>query len=143
MTEELEAKVSELETQVETVTKERDENAQKVQEAEVEKAKSEFNAKIEAALAETDLPEIAKERVRAKFVGEFYVRSDEALAENIKEERDYIAELGDLGKVKGMGESTPNTEAVQVAALGKLHEAVKVSHPDFTEAQIDKYITAR
>ena len=42
-----------------------------------------------------------------------------------------------------MGESTPNTEAVKEAALSKLREAVKVSHPDFTEAQIDKYISAR
>jgi hypothetical protein len=140
MSEELQAKVVELETQVETVTKERDESLEKVKEAETEKAKATAQAVITTAIAEADLPAPAKARLTARFTD---ATSDEGLAEAIQAEKDYIAELGDLGKVKGMGESTPNTEAVQEAAIGKLREAVKVSHPNFTEAQIDKYIAAR
>ena len=140
MTEELQAKVVELETQVETVTKERDEQLEKVKEAETEKAKATAQAVITTAIAEAELPAPAKARLTARFAD---ATSDEGLAEAIQTEKDYIAELGDLGKVKGMGESTPSTEAVKEAAIGKLREAVKVSHPNFTEAQIDKYIAAR
>ena len=140
MTEELQAKVSELEAQVETVTKERDEQLEKVKEAETEKAKATAQAVITTAIAEAELPAPAKARLTARFTD---ATSDEGLAEAIQAEKDYIAELGDLGKVKGMGESTPSTEAVKEAAIGKLREAVKASHPDFTEAQVDKYIAAR
>jgi len=133
---ELEERVKELEGQVTTVTTERDELQGKITEAEKERAKAEAQASIKEAVDKAELPSAAKERLLERYKD---TETAEGIAEAIKSEVDYIAKLSEAGKVKGLGGSTPNPEKDTNA----LRESVKKLHPEYTDAQVETFVTRR
>ena len=107
MTVELEAKITELTTQVETLTTERDSLKEAAEKAEKDKAIAEAQAVIKEAVDKAELPTAAKERLVERFKD---AESADGIEAAIKSEVDYIAKLSEAGKVKGLGGSTPNPE---------------------------------
>ena len=99
---ELEEKVQELQTNIDTLTKERDELQAKITEAEKAERVAEAKSLIDEAISKSELPDAAKARLSEKFAG---AESAEGIEEAIKDEADYIAKLSEAGKVKGLGES--------------------------------------
>ena len=139
MPEVFEAQVKTLTEEKATALKERDEAQAQIKTAEDEKAKAEAKAVIEAAITEATLPDPSKARLRAQFAE---ATSAEGVAEAVKSEQDYIAELGGLGKVTGMGESKAKGED-NTEELDKLRESTKRAFPEWTEAQVEKYLIGR
>jgi len=82
------------------------------------------------------LPSAAKERLLERYKD---TETAEGIAEAIKSEVDYIAKLSEAGKVKGLGGSTPNPEKDTNA----LRESVKKLHPEYTDAQVETFVTRR
>ncbi len=104
---ELEEKVKELEANIETLTKGRDELKGKIAEAEKAKAKADAQAIIKEAVGKAELPDAAKTRLLERFKD---AETADGIVEAIKAEADYIAALKESGKVKGMGGQQPNSE---------------------------------
>ena len=104
---ELEARVTELEGQIDTLTTERDGLKTKMDEAVKEKAKAEAQATIKEAVDKAELPDAAKERLIERFKD---AESAEGIEEAIKSEVDYIAKLSEAGKVKGLGVTKSDPE---------------------------------
>ena len=136
MTEDKDAQIATLEKAVETVTAERDELLTKAQEAEKEREKAEAKAVIDTAIAEADLPAPAKKRLSKQFEG---ATSDEGLTEAIAQEKEYIAEVTEGSGVKGMGPTTPDSEADKKA----LRETWANTHPEWNEKQVDIAVRGR
>jgi len=105
---ELTEKVKELETNIVTLTTERDELKVKITEAEKAKAKADAQAIIKEAVAKAELPDAAKARLTNQFKD---AEKADGVAEAIKAESEYINALKEAGKVKGMGANKPDTEA--------------------------------
>ena len=133
---EIEAKVAELTTAIETVTKERDALKVKITESEQAQKIAETKAAIETAVNKSELPAPAKARVIAKYVGATAVVG---LEEAIKAEKDYIAAITEAGKVKGLGGKVEDGKVNHDA----LKESMKRLRPDFTDAQIETAINGR
>ena len=132
----LEEKVTELEKQVVTLTEEKTKLETKITEADKAKAKAEAQAIIKEAVGKADLPDAAKERILGQFKE---AEKADGIAEAIKAEGDYIAKLTEVGKVRGLGGSQPSEEA----SKKNLREAGKRLHPEYTEAQLDIFVTGR
>uniref|UniRef100_A0A6M3MEB9 Uncharacterized protein n=2 Tax=viral metagenome TaxID=1070528 RepID=A0A6M3MEB9_9ZZZZ len=126
---ELEEKVKELETGIETLTKERDELKAKISEAEKATRIAEAKSVIDEAISKSELPEAAKKRLAEKFAG---AESAEGIVEAVKAESDYVAALRESGKVTGMGGSKPDPEADHKALV----EAFKRTGMSDKEAEI-------
>ncbi len=109
---ELEDKVKDLETNIITLTTERDGLLVKITEADKAKAKAEAQAIIKEAIAKAELPDAAKVRLTEQFKE---AEKADGVAEAIKAEGEYIAKLADTGKVKGLGGSQPNPEKDRAA----------------------------
>ncbi|MBU2685603.1 MAG: hypothetical protein KKF27_20370, partial [Gammaproteobacteria bacterium] len=133
---ELDEKVKELEANIETLTKERDELKGKITEAEKAKAKAEAQAVIKEAVSKAELPDAAKAKLTEQFKE---AETADGIAEAIKAEAEYIAKLTEAGKVKGMGGSQPDE------AKGKeaLKESFKRAYPEWTDAQLETAVNGR
>jgi len=131
-----EEKIKELEGQIETLTTERDTLKEAAEKAEKDKAKAEAQATIKEAVDKAELPDAAKERLIERFKD---VESADGIAEAIQSEVDYIAKLAEAGKVKGMGETKVDPEKTKEA----LRESIKKAHPEYTEEQVETFITGR
>ena len=126
---ELEEKVALLESEKQELATERDTLKSQVEEAEKAKAKAEAQAKLNEAVSGSELPEPAKTRILERFKD---AESEEGIAEAIKAEQDYLAELKNAGVVTSNGESKP-LEVNQES----LRESWKRMHPEWTEEQIN------
>jgi len=104
---ELEERVKELETNIETLTKERDGLKGRITEAEKAQRKAEAKSAIDEAISKSELPEAAKTRILERFKD---AETADGIAEAIKAEADYIMALKESGKVKDMGGSKPDSE---------------------------------
>ena len=109
---ELEDKVKELETNIATVTTERDELKTKITEAEKATKIAAAKSKIDEAISKSELPEAAKVKLTERFAG---AESDKGVAEAITAEKEYIAKITEAGKVKGMGKTEPDLKAAKEA----------------------------
>lgn len=99
--EELSAELEQKTAEVEKVTAELDLTRKAAATAEIQK-------KVDAALAETQLPDPAKERLRQEFSTRDSVEGiDEAIAEAVKREEQYVAAVRGDAKVRGMGSAAP------------------------------------
>ena len=136
MTVELEAKITELTTQVETLTTERDSLKEAAEKAEKDKAIAEAQAVIKEAVEKAELPNAAKERLVERFKD---AESAEGIEEAIKSEVDYIAKLSEAGKVKNLGGSKPNPEKDTEG----LRESFKKMHPEWSAEQVEVAVTGR
>ncbi len=105
---ELEERVKELETNIESLTTERDELKVKITEAEKAQRIAEAQAVIKEAVDKAELPNAAKERISERFKD---AESVEGIEEAIQSEKDYIAKLAESGKVRNLGGSQPDSEA--------------------------------
>ncbi len=126
---ELEEKIKEQGTALETLTKERDDLKGKIEAAEKAQRIAEAKSQVDEAVGKSDLPDAAKARILERFKG---AEKAEGITEAIKAEKDYIAALTESGKVKGMGEK-PAPETSKAA----LKESFKRLHPNWTDAQLD------
>jgi len=128
---ELEEQVKDLEGKVETLTTENEDLKNKMTEADKAKVKAEAQAKIKEAIDKAELPDAAKVRLVESFKD---AETDEGVAEAVKSEQDYITELAEAGKVKGMGASKtePNPEEDHKALV----ESFKRSGMSDAEAEI-------
>ena len=133
---EQEEKIAELTETIATLTTEKEALVTAAQEAEKAKLIAETKAIVDEAVGKADLPEAAKTRVLAKYAE---ATSGDGLEEAIKAEADYVAEIRGSGKVKGLGESKVSTEAGRAA----LRESFKVSHPEWTDAQLETAVNGR
>jgi len=104
---ELEARVKELETNIEILTKERDDLKGKITEAEKAQRKAEAKSAIDEAISKSELPGAAKTRIAERFTG---AETADGITEAIKAEVDYIAALKESGKVKDMGGGKSDTD---------------------------------
>jgi len=110
---ELDEKVKELETNIATLTQERDELQGKMAEAEKAQRVAEAKSIIDKAVGESKLPDVARARLLEQFKGS---ESADGLAEAIKAEEDYIAVLTEAGKPKGLGgKPAPDPQASKEA----------------------------
>lgn len=133
---EIEDRVKELETDLETRTTELQTATEALEAAKVEAAKADAKSLIDKAIAEAELPAAAKTRLTERFAN---AENAEGIAEAITAEIAYIGELSESGKVKGMGASQPDAEADKAA----LRESAKRLHPEWTDGQIDRFVTGR
>jgi len=131
-----EEKITELEGQISTLTTERDALKEAAEQAEKDKAKAEAQATIKEAVDKAELPDAAKERLVERFKD---AESADGIAEAIQSEVDYIAKLSEAGKVKGLGETKVDPEKGKEA----LKESVKRMHPEYTDAQVETFISGR
>jgi len=131
-----EAKITELEGQIETLTKERDDLKEAAEKAEKDRAKAEAQAVIKEAVDKAELPEAAKERLIERFKD---AESADGIEEAIKMEIDYIAKLAESGKVKGLGATQSSPEKDREA----LKESFKKLHPEWDEAQLETAVSGR
>ena len=104
---ELEDELKDAKEQLETVTKERDDALTKVSEAEKAQKIAEAKSIIDEAIGKSELPEKAKERLVEKFKD---AESADGIEDAIKAEKDYLDEIAEAGKVKGLGPSEPDAK---------------------------------
>ncbi|GAH71236.1 unnamed protein product, partial [marine sediment metagenome] len=116
-----EEKITELEGQITTLTKERDDLKEAAEKAEKEKVKAEAQATIKEAVDKAELPDAAKERLTERFKD---AESADGIEEAIQSEKDYIAKLAEAGKVKGLGPTKTDPEKDKAA----LKESFKKSY---------------
>lgn len=134
---EMEEQIKENEQTIADLTKKNEELTAANEKAEKDKAIAETKATVEKAVGEAELPEPAKTRLLERFKG---AESDEGLGDAIKAEGDYIAELAEVGKVKGLGKTEP---AEAEKAKADLRESFKREHPEWTDAQLDTAVNGR
>ena len=84
---------------------------------------------VKAALEEAELPAAAKKRITEKFAES---ETADGIAEAIQAEKDYIAELSESVKVKGLGLTKEDTEKSHAA----LTESFKKMGMSDEEAEI-------
>jgi hypothetical protein len=101
---EQEDKIKELETNLTTLTTERDGLKVKITESEKAQKKAEAKSVIDKAISESGLPAPSKARLTESFKE---TETATGIAEAIKTETKYIADLAEAGKVKGMGPTSP------------------------------------
>ena len=130
--------IEDLTKQVNTLTTENGELKTTIEEAEKEKAKAEAQATIKDAVDKAELPEAAKTRLVERFAE---ATTDEGLEAAIKAEVEYIRELTDAGKVKGLGGVTPEAEAE--AGTTAYRESLERTHPNWTEKELDIAVAGR
>jgi len=130
-------RITELETNITTLTTERDELKTKIDEAEKQKLIAETKALVDKAVAEAELPDAAKTRLLARFVD---AESDEGLAEAIKAEVDYVAEIREAGKVRGLGGTTGPTSDLDKLALA---ESFRRLNPEASDEEIKTLVEGR
>ena len=130
--------IEDLTKQVDTLTTENGELKTTIEEAEKEKAKAEAQATIKDAVDKAELPEAAKTRLVERFAE---ATTDEGLEAAIKAEAEYIRELTDAGKVKGLGGVTPEAEAE--AGTTAYRESLERTHPNWTEKELDIAVAGR
>lgn len=102
-----EDRIKELEGQILTLTKERDDLKEAATKAEKETAKAKAQATIKEAVDKAELPGAAKERLIERFKD---AETAEGIEVAIKSEVDYIAKLAESGKVRNLGGSKPDPE---------------------------------
>jgi len=117
-----EKEIAELKESVAAITKERDEAATKVLEAETTQAKASVKLLvIEALGAHKELPEATVKKITEKF-HDSADATKETIEEAIKAEADYIAQITEAGKVRGLGPSQTVADATQAA---EIHTSLK------------------
>lgn len=104
---EVEERVKELETQVETLTGERDTAQSQLEEEQKARRIAEAKSVIDEALGKSELPEAARLRLVEKFKES---ESAEGIEEAIKVEKDYVDTLIETGKVKNLGGTKPEPQ---------------------------------
>ena len=133
---EQEDKITELESQITTLTTERDTLKETALQAEKDKAKAEAQAVIKEAVDKAELPDAAKERMIERFKD---AESADGIAEAIQSEVDYIAKLAESGKVKGLGPTKADSEKDHEV----LKESFKRANPEWTEEQLELAVSGR
>ena len=131
-----EDKIKELEGQIETLTTERDGLKEAAEKAEKDKVKAEAQAAIKEAVEKAELPDAAKAVLLERFKDS---ETADGIEEAITSEKDYIAKLAEAGKVKNLGPSQSDPEKDREA----LKESVKKAHPEYTDEQIETFVTGR
>ena len=129
-------KIVELQTTIDTLTVERDDLQTKVTEGEKEKAKAEAQATIKGAVDKAELPDASKTVLLERFKD---AESADGIEEAIQSEKDYVANLSEAGKVKGLGPTKEETEKGKEA----LKESCKKMHPEYTDEQVETFVTGR
>ncbi len=129
-------RITELEGQNETLTTENTSLKDKITEAEKEKAKAEAQATIKEAVEKAELPVAAKEVLIKRFEN---AESADGIEEAIQSEVEYIARPSESVKVRGLGQSKPDTEKDKEA----LKESFKKLHPEYTDEQLEVAVTGR
>ena len=131
-----EERIKELEAELEDKTKELGDLKEAAEKAEKEKAIAEAQAIIKEAVDKAELPDAAKERLIERFKD---AETADGIEEAITSETDYIAQLAEAGKVKGMGPSKTDPEADKKA----LTESVKKAHPDWDDEAVKTFVENR
>ena len=130
-----EERIKELEGQNETLTTENTSLKDKITEAEKAQAKATAQASIKEAVdAAENLPQAAKDRLIERYKD---AETADGITEAIQAEVDYIAQLSESGRVKGLGATTVNPEKDKEA----LRESVKRANPEYTDEQVELYIS--
>jgi cation transport regulator len=132
----LEAKVKELESSVESLTTENTDLKTKISEAEKAQAKANAQATIKEAIEKAELPAAAKDMLLKRFET---AESADGITEAIKAEADYIAKLSESGKVKDLGGTKPDPEKDRTS----LKESFKRLHPEWSDSQIETAVAGR
>jgi len=135
---EQEDKIKDLESQIETLTTERDQLKEAAKQAEKDQRIAEAQKAVKEAVDQAELPDAAKERLIEKFKDS---ESSEGIAEAIQAEKDYIAKLSESGKVKNLGPNKPEDDREKQKAA--LRESLKRANPNWTDAQLDTAINGR
>ena len=122
-----------LEKNLTTTTKERDELKDQVKEAHQEEAR----AKAKEAIGKAELPEPSKKRLVQQFEAvESADKLDEAIGEAIKAEKQYLADLAEAGKVQNLGESQKQEDDGQKALRETLIKSYQLKGKTVEEATV-------
>jgi len=133
---EMEETIKENEKTIADLTEENKTLKEAAEKAENEKAIAETKATVDEAVGKADLPDPAKKRVLAQFKES---KTADGLEDAIKAEQEYVAELSEAGKVKGMGSTEPSKDGGKDA----LRESFKRDNPDWTDKQLDAAVNGR
>ena len=126
--------VDDLKVQVETLTTEKGELQQQLDEAAEARVKDEAQATIKDAVDKSELPEAAKSRLLERFAN---ATTDEGVAEAITAEADYLATIRGDGEVRNMGDSIDATNHETLKARkDSLEASVREANPGFTDEQV-------
>jgi len=119
----VETQLQEAQTQIGTLAKENTELKTKFEEAQTTAAKATVVAELTKLLTESKLPAVSQERIRKQFAEAVKV---DGIAEAIKQEAEYVKQLGGTAIKKNLGASDNGTtrEADQ-GAKPNLEEAFK------------------
>jgi len=128
--------IKEKDDQIATLTTERNELKEAAEKAIKEKAKADAQAVIKEAVEKAELPDASKEVLIERFKD---AATADGITEAIEAEKNYVAKLSESGLVKGFGGTKPNTEKDREA----LKESVKKMHPEYTDEQVETFITGR
>ncbi len=120
--------------QIATLTKELETKTAEIAEAAKVARVAETKALVDKAVAEAELPDIAKTRLLTTFAG---AESDEGLKVAIKAEINYVAAIKEGGKVVGMGPDAPGGEKLLEADREAYKASVKRAHPEYTDEQLE------
>jgi len=129
--------LEDLKGQVETLTTENGELKEQIEEAAKKEAKAEAQALIKEAVDNAELPEAAKARLIDRFADN---TTDEGVEDAIKAESDYVKELTDAGKVKGLG---PKHEESDESAEEGYRQSLKEAHPDWSDEKVEIAVKGR
>ncbi|KKL89939.1 hypothetical protein LCGC14_1909670, partial [marine sediment metagenome] len=127
---ESEARITELEGQITTLTSERDELKEAKEQALKEKAKAEAQATIKEAVDKAELPDKAKARLVEQFKDS---DNAEGITEAIDSMKSFIADLSETSKVKGLGQTNEDSDKDTKA----FRESLKRSNPDWSDEQLE------
>ena len=109
---ELEEKVKELETANATLLKENTDLKSSIETEKQATAKATAQAAIKEAIVKAEIPEPTKVRLQERFKD---AATTDGVEDAIKAEKAYIASITETSKVKGMGATTPDSEATRKA----------------------------
>ena len=135
-----EARIAELEKEVENRTSERDTALASVESGAKATRVAETGTAVGKALSEAELPEASKTRLAARFEG---VESTEGLETAIEDERSYVASIRESSRVTNLGNREKSTPEEAEASKVSLTESFKRLNPDWPEEQVATAVRGR
>lgn len=131
-----ETMIKEKDEQIIALTAERDALKEAAEKAAKDKAIAEAQATIKEAVDKAELPDVAKTDILERFKS---AETADGIQEAIKKMTDLIGQLTESGKVTGIGDTKPSSEA-DVKAF---RESLKRTFPEWTDAQLDVAVAGR
>lgn len=135
ITEEVEARVygkkNELDKQIKEIREQNEKLAKDIAEWKTYAQVKETETILERELAKSELPDIAKERIRKEFNGK--IAKVEEITESIQAEKDYIAKIAEKKQVNVGNSGKEDSKVSYEAKLREVYEAMGYSESEIAD----------